>query len=76
MTTRTRIVLIANVSRALVVDATTSIQRGKYALRIRSPLPATAFIAVDVASVKNVHATIAMSSCTGKSGSFLPAPSS
>ena len=64
MTTST--VLIANESRALVVDETTRIQRGKYALRMRSPLPATAFIAVVVASVKNVHATIATSSCTGK----------
>src|ERR1019366_3394093 len=44
----------------------------KYALRIRSPLPTTAFMAVVVASVKKVQATIAMRSCTAKS--FVRAP--
>ena len=72
MTTTSR-VLIANVSRALVVDARTRIQRGKYALRIRPPLLAIAFIAVVVASVKKVHATMAISSWTGKSGVVAPA---
>ncbi len=67
-------VLIANVNAALVVDATTRIQRGKYALRIRSPAPAMAFTALVVDSTKNVQSTMPSSSCTGKSVEPGPVP--
>jgi hypothetical protein len=59
-------VLIVNESDALAVDAITRIHRGKYAFRISPPAPAMAFMAVVVASMKNVQSTIATSSCTGK----------
>src|SRR5580698_3813778 len=63
---------MTNDSAALAVDETTRIQRGKYALRMRSPLPATAFIASVVDSTKNVQMTIPKSSSTGKSLSVPP----
>ncbi len=61
---------------ALSVDATTSIQRGKYALRTMWALPTMAPTADTVASAKNVHTTMPSSSWTGKFSPALVRPRS